>query len=695
MGKNNKKFSGLKNWVSISTFLISLIFFLVLISPGFAQPASNSEKLVLMPYPEKLQLKEGQFRLDEKFYAGGKAEYQSRTFKAIARFMFRLSGRTGLFFEQDFLTDQQINNQTKFLYQFNRPGLLVPNEDESYFLEITPEKISLRAETDLGILRGLETLLQLLSADSQGYYFPCVRIEDRPRFTWRGLLIDSCRHFMPLEVIKRNLLAMATVKMNVLHWHLSEDQGFRVESKVFPKLQQLGSDGLYYTQEQIKEIIQLASDLGIRVVPEFDIPGHSTSWFVAYPEYASGPGPYRIERKFGVSSPVFDPTEEKTYKFFDQFIKEMANLFPDPYFHIGGDEVDPRQWKENPKIQNFMKKHRLNNEAALQAYFNLKILKILTKYHKKMIGWDEIYQPGLPQDIVIQSWRGTQALIDGAQKGYQGILSNGYYIDLYQSAEKHYLNDPIPVNSPLTAEQKKLILGGEATMWAELVSPENIDSRIWPRTAAIAERLWSPQEIRDVDDLYRRLRLISIQLEEAGATHLKNQPMMLRRLARSYRVKSLEILARISEPIKGYARHSQGKVYTSLTPLTRFVDACYPESLEARDFKKLVEKFIQSRDLRQAEEIKDQLRLWINNHEEICQLAEKSPIVKEIVSLSEKLVNLSRMASEAVDLILENKKADSAWLQNKFKELEEAKKPQAECQIGIIPAVELMLNTLK
>lgn len=161
---------------------------------------------------------------------------------------------------------------------------------------------------------------------------------------------------MPVEVIKRNLLAMSAVKLNVLHWHLSDDQGFRVESLVFPRLTRLGSDGQYFRQSEIKDIIQLASDLGIRVVPEFDLPGHSTSWLVGYPEYGSAAGPYRIERKFGVSSPVFNPTIEKTYKFLDSFLKEMTALFPDPYFHIGGDEVDPKHWKENPDIQRFMKK---------------------------------------------------------------------------------------------------------------------------------------------------------------------------------------------------------------------------------------------------------------------------------------------------------------------------------------------------
>ncbi|MGB9894030.1 MAG: beta-N-acetylhexosaminidase, partial [Candidatus Saccharicenans sp.] len=483
-------------------FLIVLLFlfWLNVGYPGsglfvFSQTA-ESNSLTLMPRPAKIELKAGIFRLDENFYIGGKARPGSRAYKAISRFMFRLAGRTALFFKQDFLSDQKISQTTKLFCLFDRPGKLLPGEDESYRLEITPEQIELKSVTDIGLIRGLETLLQLLSSDGQGYYFPCLVIEDQPRFIWRGLLIDSGRHFMPVEVIKRNLLAMAAVKLNVLHWHLSEDQGFRVECLTFPRLTQLGSDGNYYTRDQVKEIIQLASDLGIRVMPEFDIPGHSTSWFVGYPEYASSPGPYQIERNFGVFHPAFNPANPAVYKFFDKFFKEMASLFPDPYVHIGGDEVEPDHWKENRGIQQFMKKKNLPDYQALQAYFNRNILKILTKYNKKMVGWDEIYQPDLPKDIVIQSWRGTQALVDGAKKGYQGILSNGYYIDLCETAEKHYLNDPIPLDSPLTPQEKKLILGGEATMWTELVSPETIDSRIWPRTAAIAERLWSPQEVR-------------------------------------------------------------------------------------------------------------------------------------------------------------------------------------------------------
>src|SRR6266496_968730 len=387
-------------------------------------------------------------------------------------------------------------------------------EDESYSLTVTSSKAELKAPTTLGVMRGLQTFLQLVQVSPQGFAVPVITIEDKPRFAWRGLMIDSSRHFMPVEVIKRNLDAMAAVKLNVFHWHLSDNQGFRVESKRFPKLQELGSDGLYYTQDQIRDIVAYAHDRGIRVVPEFDMPGHCTAWFVGYPELASGPGPYSIGRQFGVFDPAMDPTRESTYKFLDKFIAEMTKLFPDQFFHIGGDEVNGKQWDSNPKIQAFMHAHGLKNNADLQAYFNKRLQKIVARNGKVMEGWDEILRPELPKEIVIQSWRGQKSLADAAQQGYRGILSSGYYLDLINPTSAHYAVDPFtgPTGSLSDADKQK-ILGGEACMWSEYVSAENVDSRIWPRMAAIAERLWSPKEIMDVDSMYARMEAVSRMLE--------------------------------------------------------------------------------------------------------------------------------------------------------------------------------------
>jgi len=671
--------------------LVSLIFVtlgsVLAMRPPAAAAASVDGVLKLMPVPASVTVREGRFQVDEMLNIAGPGPQTGRAFRAAARFMSRLAGRTGLFLKQDFLLTQAPSVEGGIRYAFARPGTLLPNEDESYSLTVDLEKITLDAKTDIGVLRGFETLLQLLSADETGYYFPCVAIADQPRFTWRGLLIDVGRHFQPVDVIKRNLDAMAAVKMNVFHWHLTEDQGFRVESKVFPKLHQRGSDGMFYTQAQIRDVIEYAADRGIRVMPEFDIPGHSTSWFVAYPEFSSAPGTYGIERKFGVFGPAFNPADERIYPFFDAFLKEMSALFPDPYLHIGGDEVEGHQWEANPAIQAFKKKNGLADNGALQAYFNKRLLKILTKYGKKMVGWDEVLQPGLPNDIVIHSWRGPKALVEAALKGYQGILSNGYYIDLCQPAEAHYLNDPLPPDSPLDDRQKALIMGGEATMWSELVTPETIDSRIWPRTAAIAERLWSPASVTSVDDMYRRLGPVSIELEELGLLHLKNPDMLLRRLAGDPRIEPLQVLAKAVEPLKNYQRHGGQAAYTSLSPFTRFVDACAPESLPARAFRKNIDRFLAGKDPLLGREIGATLALWKANHALVLPVIAASPALREIEPLSLGLARACEVGLEALDRLMKGQSPPAAWAEEKGKILAEAAKPAAHTELAVLSAV--------
>ncbi len=662
----------------------------LVVGSAAAIPAADRTR-DLMPAPAKIAAADGKFRVTDAFSVAGEGKTGARARNAAARFMFRLSGRTGLFFKQDFLLSQAPGDAVSLAYACERAGKLEPNEDESYRLAVGPGHISLTAKTDFGVLRGLETLLQLLSSDGDGYYVPCVEVQDAPRFTWRGLMIDAGRHFMPVDMVKRTLDAMAAVKLNVLHWHLSEDQGFRVECKTFPKLHRLGSDGLYYTQDQIRDVIAYAAERGIRVMPEFDIPGHSTSWFAAYPEYASGTGPYAIERKFGIFTPAFDPTEEKTYRFFDGFLKEMTALFPDPYFHIGGDEVEGGEWKANPKIQAFMKKNGIPDNQALQAHFNKRILKILTRYGKKMVGWDEVFQPGLPTNIVIQSWRGREALIESAKKGYQGLLSNGYYIDLCQPAFEHYLNDPIAEDAPLTEDQKKFVLGGEATMWAELVTPETVDSRIWPRTAAIAERFWSPQSVKDVEDMYRRMDIVSLQLEEHGLRHISYQAMMLRRLSGKECTAALKTLADVTEPLKRYARHEQA-TYTFLSPYTRFVDACPPESMMARKFRASVDQFLRTKDKALADELKASLVRWRDNAKELAPVIAGAPALAEVAPLSDALRLTAETGLRALELVVAGGTTDRPWADKVLQALSEAKKPMAHAELAILPAVEALVK---
>jgi len=644
----------------------------------------------LMPYPESLTAMDGRFAVTSSFTVTVQGEAGKRLYSQASRMLKRLDDKTGLFIKQRFVTPEDKNSAPQMLIKVTRHGKVALGEDESYSLKITLDNIELSAVTDIGAVRGIETLLQLLNGDENGYYFPVVEILDKPRFAWRGLLIDSCRHFLPLDVIKRNLDAMAAVKLNVLHWHLTEDQAFRIESKKFPKLHELGSDGLYYTQEQIKDIIKYADELGIRVVPEFDVPGHTSSWFIGYPELASAPGPYGMERRWIKADPTMNPTDNNVYKFLDKFLGEMAGLFPDEYLHIGGDEVTGLHWTNNKSIQEFMKKNSIKDNSGLQAYFNSKIAKILTGHGRKMVGWDDILHPDVPKNIVIQSYRGKEFLADAAKKGYMGLLSTGYYIDLVQPTDFHYLTDPLTPELKLSDEEKKRILGGEATMWSELVTPENIDSRIWPRTAAIAERLWSPEQMNDIEDMYKRLDTVSLKLEELGLTHEKNYEMMLRRLSAGRDIAALKILADVSEPIKIYDRHFSG-MYNSLSPYTRFADACRPDAAAARNFRRDADAYLAG-DAALLESLKARLSAWKDNHARLQDTIKNSPILKEIEPLSVNLSKISQAGLEALDVIASGKSAESAWVGERLKIADEAKKSYGHAELMIAAAVEKLIK---
>ncbi|MGD8540045.1 MAG: family 20 glycosylhydrolase, partial [Candidatus Aminicenantes bacterium] len=324
------------------------------------QSLSQNPALDLVPVPKKISLGQGWMGIDSGFRVALTGYSESRLERATHRMIERLSVQTGIPMPTEVERDAA---RATLEIQCAGPGEKIQSikENETYTLEVTSARALLKAPTPLGVLHGIETFLQLVEVGTVGFYVPAVRIQDEPRFPWRGLLIDVCRHWMPIDVIKRNLDGMAAVKLNVLHWHLSEDQGFRVECKSFPKLHEMGSDGNYFTQDQIREIVEYARDRGIRVVPEFDMPGHTTSWLVGYPELASAPGPYAIERNWGVFDPCMDPTKEVLYEFLDVFIGEMAQLFPDDYFHIGGDEVNGKHWNANPNISAFKKKHGMKD----------------------------------------------------------------------------------------------------------------------------------------------------------------------------------------------------------------------------------------------------------------------------------------------------------------------------------------------
>jgi hexosaminidase len=535
------------------------------------------------------------------------------------------------------------------------PGVPALDQDESYSLAIGEGRAKLRAPNALGVLHGLETFLQLLRRDEAGWYLPAVSIKDRPRFPWRGLMIDVARHWQPVAVIKRNLDAMAVVKLNVLHLHLTDDQGFRIESRTHPELQAQGSDGHFFTQEEIRGIIAYAAERGIRVLPEFDVPGHATSWVVSHPELASLPGPYQIERHWGVFNPVLDPTQEATYALLGDFLGEMAALFPDRFIHIGGDENNGVQWNANPRIQAFIRAQGLRDNEGLHAYFNRRVAAILAKGGKRLVGWDEILHPGLPLDAVIDSWRGAAALATAAAEGYDGILANGYYIDLMYPASDHYGADPLPAGSTLTAAQRVHVLGGEATMWSEWVTPETIDSRIWPRTAAIAERLWSAPDVRDIPDMYRRLGIVSGRLAEAGALHEQYLEGMLRRLGGpgldASGLASLRELVDLIEPVKHYQRGGLQPQVEQRNPLVGLADAARADSAPSRDFAARVNRMVFAAggiDRSEAGAIRQDLGRWADVGREVAALATDHPALAEAVPVAKGLVDACAAGASAL-----------------------------------------------
>lgn len=508
-------------------------------------------------------------------------------------------------------------------------------------------------------------------------------------------MIDCGRHFEPVEVLKRTLDGMAAVKLNVFHWHLTEDQGFRMQSRRFPALTDKGSDGLFYTQEEARQVVEYARDRGIRVVPEFEMPGHSTAWLVAYPELSSGAPPAGIRREFGIGDYALDPTREETYTFVASFLAEMAEIFPDQYVHIGGDETPAPDWKSSPRIRAFMQAHDLKDSEALQAYFNQRVLKILSGLNKRMIGWDEILNPALPKNVVIQSWRGEASLIRGAKQGYQGVLSAPYYLDAMRTAGVHYLADPLPSAADLTAEQRKLILGGEVCMWAEQLNERTLDSRVWPRTAAIAERFWSPEQVKDVDDMYRRLDPVSVHLESLGLRHLSSEDAGLRDLAGTESIDELRIFASVLEPVSFSDRYKQQKT-SQTTVLDRFVDAVRPDAPSGREFAKLVGAFLQNpRDRDHRDELLIRFNKLLAAVPAVQQRMAYSPRLRDVEMRAEQLSALATAATEAVGYLSEGTKAPAGWKSSKATLIKNAKDPGGIVRFTILDSLSELFNAVQ
>lgn len=678
----------------IVTYLNRVLLLAIVASPVYCQAG-----LTLMPMPAKVARTSGgsaltiQTDFSASIHGAGAADARVRA--SVQRALARLTAQTG------------VPVSTKLAPAAVTPKLLVTvqtvdhaapqklGDPEDYSLTVTATQARLVAKTPLGAVRGLETLLQLVQPGKTGFELPAVEIEDSPRFPWRGLSFDVSRHFMTVSDVKRTLDGMAAVKLNVLHWHLSDDEGFRVESKRFPKLQQLSSDGMFYTQAQVRDVIAYARERGIRVIPEFDIPGHSTCWFVAYPELASGKPPYQIRRLATDSFDTIDPTKETSYVFLDGLIGEMAGLFPDAYFHVGGDEVDPKIWKSNARIQAYMKQHKIENEDALQAYFTRRVQTIVARHGKRMAGWDEILRPDIPKSIVIQSWRGQKSLADAAKQGYDGILSAGWYLDLMQSAAQHYAVDPFKGETAgLTADEREHIFGGEATMWEEIANAENIDAKLWPRLAAIAERLWSPENVTDVNSMYARLEVTSRWLETLELRHRSALVLMRQRLAGAAPTQPLDMFASVLEPVKEYTRHEdKTHSYGINTPLNRLVDSIAPESAAAREFRDAVDRYLaHGATQKDGDRLEMLLRHWSANVPQVMPLLEANGILTETVPVATTLDEVCKTGLEALAALRTAKPAAAGWAQTKLALLADAAKPKADMLIQIVPGVKRLVE---
>ena len=672
---------------------LSLVLSLFAVGAAAGQSGFHNN---LLPQPAELSVLSGEVPITSRLRVSLDGAQDPLLRRAAERMMYRLEQRTAIHFDEAF-TDQgaglvqiRVADHTQ-----QRPA---DGMNESYSLDIQGNAVTLSAQTDFGAIHGMETILQLLDSNSTRYFLPAVHIRDAPRFPWRGLMLDPGRHFLPVANVLRTLDAMAAVKMNVLHLHLTEDQGFRIESKRFPKLQQFGSEGRYYTQDEVRQIVRYATDRGVRIVPEFDMPGHTTSWLIGYPELASKPGPYHVQHGTGVFNPALNPSLESTYEFLDAFLGEMSTLFPDEYIHLGGDESNGEDWQSNPEIVRFMREHHMQSAKDLQAYFNSRVERILTKYDRRMIGWDEILQPDLPSDVVVQNWHGIEFLVQGARLGHRGILSQPFYLDHHYSAEQMYAADPVPSNSNLTQEQGKLILGGEACMWGEQVDYNTVDSRIWPRTAALAERLWSPASVRDARDMYRRLAVTSLELDGLGVELISNPERGFRQITQGDPA-ALRLFASVVQPVDFHERYEEQHT-SPLTPMTNMVDFAVPDPLSRERFAEQVAAYLRSRnssaDTRQHEAdrvaLQKTFRAWLSAAETLDNQAMNEPRLTAIDQRRKQWADLATSALDAIQLVESGRHAPDSWSKSREALIEQSAKPKELLDFVILDPVNQLFQ---
>jgi hexosaminidase len=429
--------------------------------------------------------------------------------------------------------------------------------DEGYRLEVSPTRVTVSAATPRGLFHGATTAWQLIERRGPGFILPAVAIADAPRFAWRGILLDSARHYQSPEYIRHFLDAMAVHKLNVLHWHLTDDQAWRLEIRKYPRLTQVGAwrvpagagsadidpatgkprlYGGFYTQETVREIVAYAAERGISVVPEIEMPGHASAALAAYPALAaSGRPPATVPADWGIYPNVYS-LDDATFSFLEDVLIEVIELFPGRFIHVGGDEVQKEQWLASARGKELAKAYGANGAAQLQVYFTQRIARFLESRGRRMVGWDEVLEPGLPHGAVVMSWRGSEGAVKAARQGYDTVLSAWptLYFDNVQNAapqeppgrarvislEDVYGFDPMPAG--LTVEQSRHVLGIQANVWTEHIrTEERVDWMTFPRAAAVAELGWSEPGKRDWESFRRRLGAMPSRYEALGLAYAK------------------------------------------------------------------------------------------------------------------------------------------------------------------------------
>jgi hexosaminidase len=669
----------------------------------------------LMPYPAKVEIREGKYRVRADFSIGLTCDPQDDILHAAAnRVLLDMNRVSRSFFRQGFIKPGRTPQNPSVQVMATTRAEFSRGIDESYSLEVGSQGVGIRSKNTIGAVRALETLRQLMDRDSAGYFLPHARIEDAPRFTWRGLMIDVARHFIPLDVLKRNLDAMAAVKMNVLHLHLTDDEGFRIESKAYPKLHRQGSNGQYYTQDQMRDLIAYARLRGIMVVPEFDLPGHTRSWFAGHPELASAPGPYETGPRFDMGSnaggsiniaslmtaptPTMNPSRDEVYSFLDRLFAEMSALFPSPYFHIGADENNGVAWKNNPSIVAYMQKKGIADVHALQAHFVQRVHAIVKKHGKTMVGWEEVIHPGIPKDVVVQKWIPESGFMKGkgspaelAAQGHAVLISQGFYTDVFMPAYIHYNNPAVTDDAPSG------IWGGEAAQWTEVADGRNIERRIWPRAGAIAERLWSPASLKDSDAMYERLFRLERQLDEQGLQLSATTDRALRQMAVGGEAEDLRNLTDVLVPIRGY-KMLFGKIANpvqltnSLSPLNGVADVITTDPEVKRAFRKDVSLFLSSREKAAEQRIWERLKLWQGLHGRLTSACKTGCGYSGVMPHARQLGSLAEAGLEAMERISKGRSFTEDELKGLQSLLTESRKPREMTELDVVGEIESLIR---